>query len=51
MKINWWILTIFFILAIALIVFLIRQNRKDEKEFEHQIDEDYKKPKVDEPKI
>jgi hypothetical protein len=45
------LLVIIILAAIALIVFLVMQNRKDEKEFEHEIKEDYKKPDVDEPEI
>ncbi|MDQ0477858.1 MULTISPECIES: hypothetical protein [Chryseobacterium] len=41
---NWLILIIFGIFAIALIVFLIIRNQKDEKEFEKELDNDYPKP-------
>lgn len=40
---NWLILIIFGIIAIALIVFLIIRNQKDEKKFEKQLDNDYPK--------
>lgn len=42
---NWLILIIFGIFVIALIVFLIVRNQKDEKEFEQELDNDYPKPK------
>jgi uncharacterized membrane protein len=51
MQINWTILVIIILAAVALIIFLAMQNRKDEKEFEQEIKEDYKKPDVDEPEI
>ena len=38
---NWLILIIFGIIAIALIVFLIIRNQKDEKKTEKQLDNDY----------
>lgn len=42
---DWYILIPFGIVAIALIVFLIRRNQKDEKGFEEQLKDDYPKPK------
>jgi len=51
MKIDWTILVIIIIAAITLIVFLVRRNWKDEKKFEHRMNEDYKRPDVDEPEI
>ena len=42
---NWFILIIFGIFVIALIVFLIVRNRKDEKEFIQELNNDYPKPK------
>lgn len=44
---NWLLLTIFGIAAIALIIFMIRRNLKDKKEFEQKIRHDYRKPKND----
>lgn len=34
------------LVLIALVIFLIARNRKDEKEFEGQLKNDYHKPKV-----
>jgi large-conductance mechanosensitive channel len=42
---NWLIIIIVGILIIALIVFLVIRNQKDEKEFEKELDNDYHKPK------
>lgn len=40
---NWLILIIVGILAVALIVFLIVKNQKDERQLENQLNNDYKK--------
>ena len=48
---NWLILIIFGILAIALIVFLIVRNQKDEKDFERDLDNDFPKRKSDDEDI
>lgn len=45
---NWILLTIFGIAAIALVVFLVLRNRKDEKDFEEQVNNDYPKAKDEE---
>ena len=45
---NWPVLIIFGIIALALIIFLIVRNQKDEKEFEDNIKNDYHKPKDEE---
>jgi low affinity Fe/Cu permease len=45
---SWAIMILFGIAAIALIVFLIIQNRKDEKGFERQLKNDYRKTKEEE---
>ncbi|CAN5543051.1 hypothetical protein BH11BAC5_BH11BAC5_50930 [soil metagenome] len=42
---NWLIIIIVGILVIALIVFLVLRNQKDEKQFEKKLDNDYPKPK------
>lgn len=42
---NWLIIIIFGILVIALIVFLITRNQKDEKDFEKELDNEYSKSK------
>jgi FtsZ-interacting cell division protein ZipA len=48
---NWGILIPVGIALIALIVFLVIRNRKDEKEFEKQINSDYHKSKEKEGDI
>ncbi|MGZ5219071.1 MAG: hypothetical protein ACXWWD_07625 [Chitinophagaceae bacterium] len=45
---NWPLIIIFGIAAIALIVFLIVRNQKDEKEFENRLKNDYRKTKDEE---
>ncbi|QKJ63357.1 hypothetical protein [Flavobacterium sp. M31R6] len=47
MEINWYILSIVFIGAIILIVVLIKQNNKDEKEVENELNY-FKKPNEEE---
>ena len=47
MEINWFILTIVFIGAIVLIAILIKQNWKDEKKMERELNY-FKKPKEEE---
>ena len=44
---NVLIMTFFGLAAIALIIFMIRRNIKDKKEFEQKIKHDYRKPKND----
>jgi hypothetical protein len=48
---NWVILIIFGITVIALIVFLIKRNIKDEKVFEDQLKNDFHKSKDEEGDI
>jgi preprotein translocase subunit YajC len=45
---NWTVIIIAGIVLIALIVFLVRRNAKDEKEFEQQQNNDYLKTKDEE---
>jgi len=45
---NWTILIFFGIAVIALIVFLVVRNQKDEKIFEDQLNNDYHKTKDEE---
>jgi type II secretory pathway pseudopilin PulG len=45
---NWTVLIIFGIAALALIIFLVVRNQKDEKEFEEQVNNDYHKTKDEE---
>ena len=45
---NWPFLVVFGLAAVALIVFLVRRNQKDEKKFEKQLNEDYHKSKDEE---
>lgn len=47
MEINWFIVSIAFIGAVVLIVMLIKQNNKDEKEFEKELNY-FKKPEEEE---
>ena len=42
---SWLILIIVLVLAVALIVFLIFRNQKDEKQLEKQLNNDYTKQK------
>jgi len=42
---NWTVLIIFGVAAIALIVFLVVRNIKDEKKVEDEIKNDYPKPR------
>ena len=42
---NWLILVIFGIFVIALIVFLVVRNQKDEADFVQKLNNDYPKPK------
>ncbi|MDZ4795698.1 MAG: hypothetical protein SGI83_15575 [Bacteroidota bacterium] len=48
---NWLVLIPVGIAAIALIVFLIVRNQKDEKAFENKLNNDYRKPKNDESDV
>ena len=45
---NWAVIIIVGVLLIALVVFLVKRNMKDEKEFENQLDNDYHKTKDEE---
>ncbi len=45
---NWPLLILVGVAIIALIVFLVRRNQKDKKEFENQLKNDYRKPKDEE---
>jgi len=40
---NWPVIIVVGIILIALIVFLVRRNVKDEKDFEHPVKNDYPK--------
>jgi hypothetical protein len=42
---NWQLILLFGIAALALIVFLVARNIKDKKELENKINQDYKKPR------
>jgi uncharacterized membrane-anchored protein YhcB (DUF1043 family) len=42
---NWPLIIIVGIILLALVVFLVKRNIKDEKEVEKQLEEDYPKPK------
>ncbi len=45
---NWPFLVLFGLAAVALIVFLVKRNQKDEKKFEKQLNEDFRKSKDEE---
>ena len=40
---NWLIISVFGISALAIIVFLVIRNKKDKKEFTRQLNNDYQK--------
>ena len=42
---NWYVIIIIGVLAIALIVFLVIRNQKDEEDLEKTIEDDYVNPK------
>jgi hypothetical protein len=42
---NWLFLIPFGILILALVVFLVKRNLKDKEDLEHQLNENYPKPK------
>jgi LPXTG-motif cell wall-anchored protein len=48
LEINWPVLIIVGALLLALVIFLIVRNKKDKRNLEHQLNEDYPKPKEDE---
>jgi flagellar biosynthesis/type III secretory pathway M-ring protein FliF/YscJ len=48
---NWSILILVGLVALALVIFLVIRNVKDEKNFEEKIKHDYKKPREDEGDI
>ena len=45
MQISLPVILIIVIVLMLLVVFMIVRNRKDEKTFERQLDEDYEKPR------
>ena len=45
MEVNGTTLVIFGVILIALLMFIITKNKKDRKELENQLNQDYKKPK------
>ena len=48
MEINWVIVSIVIICVLILIVFLVRKNQKDKKNYTHFLNNDYKKAKEEE---
>lgn len=48
MKENWPYIFLVSVLSLAFIIFLIRQNRKDQKQLEKKLNEDYPKTKDEE---
>lgn len=48
MKENWPYIFLVGVLSLVFIIFLIRQNRKDQKQLEKKLNEDYRKKKDEE---
>ena len=48
MQENWPYIFLVSLLSLAFIIFLIRQNRKDQKQLEKKLNEDYRKTKDEE---
>lgn len=48
MQENWPYIFLVGVLSLALVLFLIRQNRKDQKQLEQKLNEDYHKTKDEE---
>ncbi|MEP7322915.1 MAG: hypothetical protein ABI761_13400 [Saprospiraceae bacterium] len=48
---NWNIIIVVGVIALALIIFLVNRNLKDEKSFENQLNEDYRKTKDEEDEL
>ncbi|HZF65659.1 MAG TPA: hypothetical protein VEZ55_14290 [Chitinophagaceae bacterium] len=44
MELNWSILVIVGVLLLALVIFTIVRNQKDEKDLENKLNNDYRKP-------
>ncbi len=51
MEKNWIVIVIVSLAAIALVIFLIKQNQKDKKALIQKLNNDYPKPKENEPEI
>jgi cytochrome c biogenesis protein ResB len=47
MEINYWWLSLFLLLMVALIIWLIKRNLKDKKDFEKKMIQSELKPKKD----
>ena len=48
---NWPFIIFFSIVTLALVIFLVMRNQKDEKELEDQLFDDFRKPAIDERDI
>lgn len=48
---NWFVIIGLTIAALALILYLLQVNLKDKKEYEKQVNEDYKKTKDEEDEL
>ncbi len=48
---NWLVIILISIAAVALIAFLVMRNIKDELNFKNQLNNDYRKPKKDKADI
>lgn len=51
MEINYWWVGLFLLLLVALVIWLIKRNRKDEKEWEKDVIQSELKPEEDHEKI
>lgn len=43
---NWMIISVIAVIVVVLIVFVVTRNRKDERQLEDQLNQDYHKPKM-----
>jgi uncharacterized membrane protein len=48
---NWTVIILVSIIAIALVIFLIIRNKKDKTRFEESLTQDYRKPRDNEGEI
>jgi low affinity Fe/Cu permease len=48
---KWDVLILIGVLILALVIFLVVQNRQDEKDLEKQLDDDFSNPKHEHPNI
>jgi hypothetical protein len=48
---NWSFIIFFSIVILALVIFLVMRNQKDERKFENELKNDYRRPLPDEKDI